>query len=161
MSTKQDGNTFTARDFELLAAAMECTKAPIEVDYKLFAEKVGFKGAPSAKASWNTLKKKLAKFNASGGSVAPSLTITAGDSPERGGKKRKATDDDDGSGSEVETEPAATKSKKKGRKAPLGGAKGKVAAAPVEQQEEDQDDDEELPASGMKKDKGTKREPSD
>lgn len=31
MSIKQDGNTFTARDFQLLAAAMDSTKAPIEV----------------------------------------------------------------------------------------------------------------------------------
>ncbi|KAK4545546.1 hypothetical protein LTR36_002896 [Oleoguttula mirabilis] len=163
-TTKQDGNTFTARDFELLAAAMQCTKVPVEVDYKLFAEKVGFKGTPSAKASWNTLKKKLQKFSESGSSVAPSLTITPADNPEKaskGSKKRKASDEDDGSNSEAEAAP--TKSKKKGRKAPLGAGKGKAAAAAAvdDSQDEDQDDDEELPANGMKKDVGTKAEPAD
>ena len=31
MSTKQDGSTFTARDFELLAGAFNCTKDPVQV----------------------------------------------------------------------------------------------------------------------------------
>jgi len=59
MSNKESGGGFTTRDLELLAAAMSCTKSPVEVDYKLFAEKGGFKNAASAKASWNGLKKKM------------------------------------------------------------------------------------------------------
>jgi hypothetical protein len=47
--------TFTARDFELLAGAMTCTKAPLEVDYKKFV----FRDSASAKASWDALMKKL------------------------------------------------------------------------------------------------------
>lgn len=39
----------------------------LKVNYKLFAEKAGFKGAPSAKASWNALKKKIGRLNSGGG----------------------------------------------------------------------------------------------
>lgn len=144
--------------------SVHSTLTPLQVDYKLFAQKFGFKGPPSAKASWNALKKKLQKMN-SGGTVgmwcvvmshplsmltdvaAPSLTITSAEGSEKAeknGKKRKVSDDE----SDSDAEPAQVSSKKKGRKAPLEKAKSKkVAAAPAG---DDEDDDEELPVGGMK-----------
>ncbi|EMC94640.1 hypothetical protein BAUCODRAFT_35874 [Baudoinia panamericana UAMH 10762] len=66
---------FTSRDFELFAGALMCAKVPVEIDYKAFAEKFGFKNANSGKASWHTLKKKLDKLAASTG--GSSLTSPA------------------------------------------------------------------------------------
>lgn len=84
---------FTPRDFDLLRAAMQSTKTPIEVrccsesirgmlradccqiDYKGFAERAGLGGAASAKASWHGLKKKLEK--AGEGAVGKSWRLSA------------------------------------------------------------------------------------
>ncbi|TKA76761.1 hypothetical protein B0A55_03637 [Friedmanniomyces simplex] len=138
MSTKEKG-TFTPRDFELLVGAMSCSKAPIEVDYKKFAEMFEFKNPASAKATWNSLKKKLNKMSEG----------NAGETEGKaGGVKRKAADADDDAEHDVMAEEAAPAAKKtikspakKGRKAPVKG-KGEQAAAA--------DDDEEMPMGDVK-----------
>ncbi|KAK3675265.1 hypothetical protein LTR78_004775 [Recurvomyces mirabilis] len=133
MSNKEGGASFTALDFQHLATAMTCTKSPIEVDYKLYAEKAGFKNAASAKASWNGLKKKIEKVGG-GATVSRSHTIT--DSAEnskkggKGGKKRKGVEgSDDGEGiGDGETKNSSSKkgpAKKKGRQAPTSNSKTK------------------------------------
>ncbi|KAK5110270.1 hypothetical protein LTR62_006123 [Meristemomyces frigidus] len=108
----KDGSTFTARDIELLAAAMSCTKAPVEVDYKAFAEKGKFKNAASAKASWNSLKKKLEKIG-SGGSVAAAPDIEEAPTTDmKGDKKRMASESVDEDKDEDGEKPKTESSKK-------------------------------------------------
>ncbi|KAK4574362.1 hypothetical protein LTR86_002124 [Recurvomyces mirabilis] len=146
MSNKEAGGSFTALDFEHLATALTCTKSPVEVDYKLYAEKAGFKNAASAKASWNGLKKKIEKIGG-GATVSPSLTIadSAENSKKRakGGKKRKGVEGgEDGAGNgDGESGNSTSKKgppKKKGRQAPSGDTKtkDKVVKDEVDQEAE-------------------------
>ncbi|GAB1730081.1 hypothetical protein NU195Hw_g5149t1 [Hortaea werneckii] len=95
---KESSSGFTARDLDLLAAAIQSTKAPVEIDYKVFAEKAGLGGAPSAKASWHGLKKKMERLNGGGGGgggggvAVASPGGTPNEKPEKGSKKRKVDD---------------------------------------------------------------------
>ncbi|KAK3655158.1 hypothetical protein LTR56_003579 [Elasticomyces elasticus] len=136
---------FSARDFELLAGAMNCTKTPIEIDYKKFAEMFEYKNANSSKAVWHGLKKKLEKMSAAGEGAS-------GETKEKGGVKRKATDDDaEESGDESPVKKTAkSPAAKKGRKAPAKG-KGTVEA--------DEDGEEEVVDEIVKKEDAAEVEP--
>ncbi|KAI7164205.1 hypothetical protein KC349_g967 [Hortaea werneckii] len=138
---KESSSGFTARDLDLIAAAIQSTKAPVEIDYKVFAEKAGLGGAPSAKASWHGLKKKMEKLN---GVASPGGTPN--EKAEKGSKKRKVDDDDDegGEGDGKEETPTG-KAAKKGRKATATKAKGKKAAVVKAEAEEDEHVDDETP----------------
>ncbi|RMZ14241.1 hypothetical protein D0862_02095 [Hortaea werneckii] len=145
---KESSSGFTARDLDLLAAAIQSTKAPVEIDYKVFAEKAGLGGAPSAKASWHGLKKKMEKLNGGGVAVA-SPGGTPNEKTEKGSKKRKVDDDGDDEGGEGDGQKGTPmgKAAKKGRKkaAVVTKAKGKKAAAAVvkaEAEEEEEEEDE-------------------
>ncbi|KAI7489637.1 hypothetical protein KC351_g1121 [Hortaea werneckii] len=134
---KESSSGFTARDLDLLAAAIQSTKAPVErspkIDYKVFAERAGLGGAPSAKASWHGLKKKMEKLNGGGVVAVASLGGATNEKVEKGPKKRKVDDvqeDEDGiEGDGKEETSTKGKAAKKGRKAPAAKAKGKKAAA--------------------------------
>ncbi|KAI7221637.1 hypothetical protein KC333_g1567 [Hortaea werneckii] len=142
---KESTSGFTARDLDLIAAAIQSTKAPVEIDYKVFAEKAGLGGAPSAKASWHGLKKKMEKLSGGGVAVA-SPGGTPNEKAEKGSKKRKADDADDEGGEEDGKEETPTgKAAKKGRKAPVTKAKGKKAAVVKAEADEDEHADEETP----------------
>ncbi|GAB1735095.1 hypothetical protein NU219Hw_g163t1 [Hortaea werneckii] len=155
---KESSSGFTARDLDLLAAAIQSTKAPVEIDYKVFAEKAGLGGAPSAKASWNGLKKKMEKLNGGAGAVA-SPGGTPNEKTEKGSKKRKVDDDGDNEGGEGDgkEETPTGKAAKKGRKAvAVTKAKGKKAAVVKAEAEEEEDEhDEETPTpEGKDQDSG-------
>ncbi|KAI7286872.1 hypothetical protein KC345_g925 [Hortaea werneckii] len=137
---KESSSGFTARDLDLLAAAIQSTKAPVEIDYKLFAEKAGLGGAPSAKASWHGLKKKMEKLNGGGVVAVASPGGTPSEKAEKGSKKRKVDDVEveDGEGEGKEEIPPKGKAAKKGRKAPATKAKGKKAAVVKAEAEEDE-----------------------
>lgn len=51
--------TFTERETKMMATAMHCTKAPVEIDYQKFADAFGFKNANSARVAWFGVKKKI------------------------------------------------------------------------------------------------------
>ncbi|RMY56784.1 hypothetical protein D0865_03456 [Hortaea werneckii] len=149
---KESTSGFTARDLDLIAAAIQSTKAPVEIDYKVFAEKAGLGGAPSAKASWHGLKKKMEKLNG-GGVAGESLRMGA----EKGSKKRKIDDvDDEGGEGDGKEETPTGKAAKKGRKAAASKAKGKKAAAVVKAEvEEDEHVDDGTPTpEGKDQDSG-------
>ncbi|KAI7359438.1 hypothetical protein KC320_g450 [Hortaea werneckii] len=142
---KENSSGFTARDLDLLAAAIQSTKAPVEIDYKVFAEKAGLGGAPSAKASWHGLKKKMERLNGAGGGGA--AVASPGGTPiekaEKGSKKRKVDDvqegEDGSEGDGKEETSTMGKAAKKGRKAPASKSKGKkTAAVKAEAEEEDE-----------------------
>ncbi|KAI7547849.1 hypothetical protein KC331_g4768 [Hortaea werneckii] len=140
---KESSSGFTARDLDLIAAAIQSTKTPVEIDYKVFAEKAGLGGAPSAKASWHGLKKKMEKLN---GVASPGGTPN--EKAEKGSKKRKADEvqegEDGGEGDGKEETPTG-KAAKKGRKAPVTKAKGKKAAVVQAEAEVDEHVDDETP----------------
>ncbi|KAI6822197.1 hypothetical protein KC315_g9050 [Hortaea werneckii] len=139
---KESSSGFTARDLDLLAAAIQSTKAPVEIDYKVFAEKAGLGGAPSAKASWHGLKKKMEKLNGGGGVAVASPGGTSDEKVEKGSKKRKVEDvqedDEGGIEGDVKEENSTGKAAKKGRKAPATKTKGKKAAVVKAEAEEDE-----------------------
>ncbi|KAK0262501.1 hypothetical protein LTS09_003212 [Friedmanniomyces endolithicus] len=141
---------FSARDFELLAGAMSCSKTAIEVDYVKYAEMFGFKNPGSGKATWNALKRKLKRMGEGGGA--------GGETSEApGGVKRKAEDEgiveeaeDEVSAGEAESSVKKTSGKspaKKGRKTEAD-PKGKNNVA-VE------DGDEDMPDGSLKGGGGT------
>ncbi|KAI6889629.1 hypothetical protein KC360_g169 [Hortaea werneckii] len=136
---KESSSGFTARDLDLLAAAIQSTKAPVEIDYKVFAEKAGLGGAPSAKASWHGLKKKMEKLNGGGGVAVASPSGAPDEKAEKGSKKRKVheVDEEDGEGDGKE-EISTAKAAKKGRKAQATNTKGKKAAVVKAEAEEDE-----------------------
>ena len=155
MSTRQDGNIFTARDFELLAGALACTKAPVQIDYAKFAERHGYKNQASGKASWVALKKKLDKMATVGSTCgksilsqaqsvprliscqAPALLITTNEPAKApAAKKRKIVDDKNGD------EGITVASEKYGAKSGTGAAAGARAACYAS----DYDDEELLPS---------------
>ncbi|KAI7352142.1 hypothetical protein KC331_g13277 [Hortaea werneckii] len=153
---KESTSGFTARDLDLIAAAIQSTKAPVEIDYKVFAEKAGLGGAPSAKASWHGLKKKMEKLNGGGVAVASSGG-TPNEKAEKGSKKRKIDDvDDEGGEGDGKEETPTGKAAKKGRKAAASKAKGKKAAAVVKAEvEEDEHVDDGTPTpEGKDQDSG-------
>ncbi|KAK0942449.1 hypothetical protein LTR29_006035 [Friedmanniomyces endolithicus] len=141
---------FSARDFELLAGAMSCSKTVIEVDYVKYAEMFGFKNPGSGKATWNALKRKLKRMGEGDGAGGET-------SEEPGGVKRKAEDEgiveeaeDEMSAGEAESSAKKTFGKspaKKGRKTEAD-PKGKNNVA-VE------DGDEDMPVGNLKGKSGT------
>ncbi|KAI7278546.1 hypothetical protein KC343_g2250 [Hortaea werneckii] len=147
---KENSSGFTARDLDLLAAAIQSTKTPVEIDYKVFAEKAGLGGAPSAKASWHGLKKKMERLNGGGVAVA-SPGGTPNEKAEKGSKKRKVEDvqegEDGGEGSDKDETSVTGKAAKKGRKAPAAKAKGKKAAVVKAEAEEEDEHVEGTPMS--------------
>ncbi|KAI7238462.1 hypothetical protein KC330_g2549 [Hortaea werneckii] len=140
---KESNSGFTARDLDLIAAAIQSTKAPVEIDYKVFAEKAGLGGAPSAKASWHGLKKKMEKLN---GAASP--CSTPNEKADKGSKKRKVVEvqegEDGGEGDGKEEIPIG-KAAKKGRKTPVTKAKGKKAAVVKTEADEDEHADDGTP----------------
>ncbi|KAI6824612.1 hypothetical protein KC340_g11171 [Hortaea werneckii] len=151
---KESTSGFTARDLDLIAAAIQSTKAPVEIDYKVFAEKAGLGGAPSAKASWHGLKKKMEKLNGGGVAVA-SPGGTPNEKAEKGSKKRKVDDvDDEGGEGDGKEDTPTGKAAKKGRKAAATKAKGKKAAVVKAEAEEDEQDDGTPAPEGKDQDSG-------
>ncbi|KAK4636218.1 hypothetical protein CLAFUW4_00424 [Fulvia fulva] len=123
---------FTARDFQLLAKAMNCMKTELAVDYAKFAELSGLKNANSAKASWHALKKKIDK--AGEGSVSYSGEPDTAGAPPKSKKRKSTANDEGGDDGEGEEIAAPAKAVKKGRKpkAPSAAAKAKAEAEAVD-----------------------------
>ncbi|ROW01203.1 hypothetical protein VSDG_02712 [Cytospora chrysosperma] len=121
--------SLTARENEILSKAMNCLKAPPEIDYEKLAGEVGMSNPRSAANAWGAIKKKMS-WNTN--------TPAAGKSTAGAKRKSAATTSNDSDADEdaspAKKAKAPAKPRKKAPVAPKKAAatpkKGKTAAAP-------------------------------
>ncbi|ROW16849.1 hypothetical protein VPNG_01520 [Cytospora leucostoma] len=129
--------SLTARESEILHAALNCLKAPLEIDYDVLAGQVGMSNPRSASNAWSVIKKKMgwnvkagdtpATGKSTGGGAKRKKDVVAGDAGDDG-------DNDGGEGTPVKKAKTPTKPRKKAAATPKKAAatpkKGKAASGP-------------------------------
>ncbi|KAK7748666.1 hypothetical protein SLS53_000687 [Cytospora paraplurivora] len=129
--------TLTARETEILHAALNCVKAPVEIDYAILAGAVGMSNPRSASNAWAVIRKKM------GWNVKAADTPATGTSTGGGAKRKKNVvtggagddgDNDDDEATPIKKPKTPTKPRKKAvatlKKAAATPKKDKATAGP-------------------------------